>query len=194
MENDKEIISIKSGELNGEQGTISDFNSRDFLAAEVVTSKKINTPESYGKTIPTEDLYPLGDHLSSPLTTAFRLLAEATEKVNEAYDSFKNDDLISSNDAILHILAILPELFLCKEISEGFGTIINALFDSMKNHDKNGVYSLEQINMIRICLKRLATEPYIEFMDAIDIIMKLEETGFIVEPPHIEHFVEILND
>lgn len=186
------VVAIRNYQQDEYSGTSTGFIKETSSAVKARLSYDDSESE-LDKTIPTEALYPLSDTLSPLISTAFRLLDETIKKTTEAYDSLKNDNWVASDDALLHVMAILPELFCCKGIGDGFGATINAIFYGMKNHAKKERYTPDQINMVRICLKRLQTEPFIEFADCIDIIMKLEDSGFTVEPQYLDHFMDLID-
>jgi hypothetical protein len=183
------------------KGTSAPPASSDAPGAKMVLCKltlsydeREKKPGQEENTIPTEALYPLSDELSPVISTAFRLLEEAINKISEAYESLSKGNLIAADDALIHVTAILPELFCCKSIGDGFGATINAIFYGIKNQSKEEEFhTLDQINMIRFCLKRLQSEPFIEFSDSVGVIMKLEDAGFNVDPPHLNSFMDLIN-
>ena len=190
----EKITSLKEYRLEKYQGTSLGNNNRGGVVAKARLTYIDDAKDEHDNIIPTEALYPLSANLSPLISAAFRLLEEAIDKTTEAYDSLKDNELIASDDAMMHVMVILPELFCCKDISEGFGAIVNAIFYGMKNQEQKEALTLDQINMVRFCLTRLQTEPFIEFADAVDIIMGLEDVGLTVEPPHVEHFLDAIDD
>lgn len=143
--------------------------------------------------IPTEDLYPLSSELNKELATASQLLEEGSEILNEAYNLIIQDEVFKSDDAIIRFQAILPELFCCRKIGDGFGVIINAIFHSLKNIDGSPI-NKEQIKAIRDLIIRLSSELYIDFDEAIEGIISLEDAGLELEPAHFAFAADLLND
>jgi len=80
-----------------------------------------------------EKLYPFQDQLSPQFATAITLLNTAENNAQEALESFRNGDIIGSDNAIMQLHALLPELFCCRDIGEGFGALINAIYYALAN-------------------------------------------------------------
>lgn len=156
----------------------------------------ISTDSFGGKTfhgyVDNEDLYPVREQLNPSLHMAIKLLKEAIEIVNESIKMFLEDDFISSDDALQRFQALLPELFCCRVLGDGFGSIINSLFHSIGNINNKPTNEIQLNALLRI-LKRLHSEPFIRFDEAVEEILYLEEVGFEVSPPHLEYVADLLN-
>jgi len=149
--------------------------------------------QASGEHIPIEDLYPLREEFNPALSSAIKLLAESLVYINEALEMLIQDDLISSDDATQRFQALLPELFCCRDIGDGFGSIINSIYHALKNMAGNPL-SENQLRAIMEIIKRISTEPFIEYGEAVEEIIMLETLGFDVDPPHLEPFSDLINE
>jgi len=142
--------------------------------------------------ISNEDLYPVREQYNPALATAGQLLDEGISLVNESIEMLIEDDLISSDDSIQRFQALLPELFCCRGFGDGFGAVINAIYHSIGN--MNDISKNEtQLHAILNILKRIHTEPYIEYGEAVEEMLRLESAGFEVSPPHLKYVADLLN-
>jgi hypothetical protein len=145
-----------------------------------------------GSIIDTKDLYPLYTEHSF-LSSAIQLLEEGIKYLNESIKMLNKDDLLSSDDALQRFQALLPELFCCRNLGDGFGAVVNSIFHSLKNLDGiplNG----KQLEAVLKTVRRIYTEPYIAFNEAVEEIMSLENTELEMEPPYIEFAADLLNE
>jgi len=163
---------------------------RDFESTALVSNI-----DDYRKkeTIPTKDLYPLSNELNQPLSSAFQLLDEGIQYISEAISFFIENDMFSSDDEVQKLQVLLPELFCCRDLGDGFGAIINSIFNALKNYSGKPL-NQKQLQRINKLLKRIRTEPYISFEEAIEEIELLEEVGFEVEPEYIKFAADLLID
>lgn len=161
-----------------------------FIGKPEVRTSADDVPASHGH-IPTKDLYPLSSELKPALATAFRLLEEGTQNIKVAIDMLAEGDLLSSDDALQRFQALLPELFCCRDLGEGFGAIINAVFHSLRNLQGSPANN-EQLQAVRNIISRILTEPFIEFDEAITEIISLENVGLVVEPEHFKFAADLL--
>jgi len=75
-----------------------------------------------------EELYHSLDSLpSSQLGSALRVVAVALQHVDSAMELLGDRDRIGSDDAMHHYQVLLPELFACRSIGEGFGLVVSSL-------------------------------------------------------------------
>lgn len=153
------------------------------------TTSEPESPQGY---ISTEDLYPVREQYNPALTTADQLLEEGINLVNESINMLIYDDLISSDDAIQRFQALLPELFCCRGLGDGFGAVINSIFHAIGNMEDTPMNET-QLRAILNILKRIHTEPFIEYDEAVEELMNLEAAGFEVSPPHFKFVADLLN-
>jgi len=142
--------------------------------------------------ISNEDLYPVREQYNPALATAGQLLDEGISLVNESINMLIDDDLISSDDSIQKFQVLLPELFCCRGLGDGFGAVINAIYHSINNMNDISINET-QLRAILNILKRIHTEPYIEYGEAVEEILHLETVGLEVSPPHFKYVADLLN-
>jgi hypothetical protein len=142
--------------------------------------------------IETRDLYPL--HSENPiLSTALQLLDEGVKYLEESIKMIDQNDLLASDDALQRFQAMLPELFCCRDLGDGFGAIVNSIFHSLVNL-RAAPLNRNQLNAIRKVVGRIYSEPYISFEEATDEILLLEDIGFQVEPSYFKYAADMLNE
>lgn len=146
-----------------------------------------------GKKIDISELYPLSSELRPELSTAFALLDEGLQHVSTAIEMQIISDMISSDDAINRLQALLPELFCCRSLSDSFGSIISAVYQSITNMHGNPL-NAKQLSAVKAVLKRARSEPFLEFNEAVDEIMALEDAGFEVEPSYYAYAADMLDE
>jgi hypothetical protein len=120
------------------------------------------------------------------------LLQEGRELLASSSNSLKSGDEVSSDNDIQHFLALLPELFCCRSIGDGFASIINSIYNAIVNQSEIGLLSESQISTILSLVKQLQLEPFLEFDEVIDLIFLLDAVGLDIEPKHLNKLSEIL--
>lgn len=147
---------------------------------------------SRNKGIKTSVLY--GDVYNnlSYIPRVLALLEESIELLQSSSNHLKLDDEISSDNDVQHFLALLPELFCCRSIGDGFAAITTAIYNSIINQCEIGVLSENQISKILLLIKRLQTEPFLELEESIDLILLLDEADLNIKPQHLNKISEIL--
>lgn len=132
--------------------------------------------------IPIEELYPDPSASSNVLGNALGLLNSAIESLSSAVTLYARGDVIESDEAAMRCQALLPELFCCRGLGDGFGGIVNAAmfaFNNATGIPLNG----RQLEGLQIGLGRIRSEPYLSFDAAVQIITYLEDLGLTVDPP-----------
>jgi len=128
-----------------------------------------------------DDIYRAMSVGSSELRTAVTLLKTALQWTDSALASLESAELIHADDAMQHVRALLPELFCCRRLGDGFGTVVNAAQSALEN--KHGEPLTEnQIRSIRGALKSILDEPLIGFDAANKQVDRLESAGLSVDP------------
>lgn len=172
-----------------------DATARDSTADTSGFSVRISPSEGpkSDSAVSTRDLYPLRAELNPQLSTALQLLDEGIEHLNSAVAMFAEDDVLSSDDALQRFQALLPELFCCRDLGDGFGAIVSAIYHVLKNLEGNPL-NPNQLQAIRNIVRRLSTEPFIGFDEATDEIMSLDDAGLRVEPSHFRFLADLLSE
>jgi hypothetical protein len=147
------------------------------------------TSQSY---ISTEDLYPVRE-INPKFFAAVQLLAEGLAHISKSLRMFRDGDLISADDALQRFQALLPELFLCRDLGDGLGAMISSIYHAIRNM-KSVPLNESQLSALRKAVKRIHTEPFIGFEESVEEIMLLEAAGFEVSPPHLKYAADLLNE
>jgi hypothetical protein len=181
---------VKSGadSTSGNQTQQDNRISAKVIYGDSNIARKVN----YDR-IKTDDLYPDRGTLSPTLNNAFQLLDVVDKCFEEATDHLNGDRPFHSDDAIQRVLAVLPELFCCRSISDGFGAIINAVYHGIVNM-RGEPLEFVRIKAAKSAIRRLRTEPYLIFQDAVDQVISLENAGFIVTPEGFDELSEALSE
>ncbi len=167
------------------------FDNRGGGTPDSIHAFYSETPSAkYQGKMSTESLYSV-PAVDPNLATAFTLLDEALEWMNEAIKAKHDGDDIDSDDAVMHVQALLPELFCCRTIGDGFGSMVNAIYHGLNNINGE-LLEREQLVALKNALDRIKTKPFLDVDTAIEEIMRLEDAGFTVEPGEFKHLANIL--
>lgn len=140
-----------------------------------------------------DDLYPEMLGVRPELDIASRLLARSLADLDEAAALSAQGDLIVADDAVQRFQAALPELFSCRDLSDSFGALVGAAVNALNNQRGNPL-SIPQIKTLRDAVGTLRSEPFMKFDAAVEKIMRMEDAGFVVEPPEFEVLTEWLDE
>jgi len=177
---------IESGDADA-----TTYGDRSNGKSKVTVSNETIGPFSESLISP-RDLYPL--HAERMLlSTALQLLDEGMNYLNDSIGMFDDGDRLGSDDALQHFQALLPELFSCRELGDGFGAIVSSVFHSLKNLD-GGPLSGKQLQTLRQIVRRISTEPYISFDEALDELEVLQDAGLEVQPPYFKFAADLLSE
>lgn len=158
----------------GDQPTA--VTARVFSAEEDVSGRNALAPTTVS------DLYPEKSATSLEMSSAIQLLTEAQGLADRAYSAVQLQEIMAADDLMLQIHALLPELFACRHLGDGFGTLVLGLHYSIENSDGKPL-ALEQIGMIRKCVRKLLEQPLISSSAALELFDLLE--GAELDPlPH----------
>lgn len=138
-----------------------------------------------------DDLYPDPTLIGQDLSTATQLLAEVMELIDDAIECQRRDERLLADDAMQRMQMVLPELFFCRSLGDGFGAIINSLFHALRNHGGSPLTE-EQMVSIRGSMMKVRNEPFLDFEVALEQIALLQSLGFNVVPMGMEVIDEAL--
>jgi len=170
--------------------------STSVAASDLITRPRvvpIDGPPRFGaEPIQIDSLYPEPSVVRPILGHALRGLAAAKEAVQESLEALKRGELISADDSMQRLQALLPELFYCRDLGDGFGAIINALKFSFENAHGTP-FSEGQIRLIGRVVERIRQEPFLHFEQAAELVEKLEDAGLKVDPPAFAALGELVD-
>jgi len=123
------------------------------------------------------------------LKRALDLLGESI-KLIESSLALDDADPIACDDQMQLFYSLLPELFCCRSVGDGFGSIVNAVQQAAAN--QQGVpMDRKQMEALLSVLRSLRQGPFILHRDAVDMIMRLEDAGLMVDPPALSEIADI---
>lgn len=131
--------------------------------------------------IPIDVLYPATESNRTELIRALQLLAEAVPALEHARDALRSNDLIRSDHHVHSIQLLLPQLFRCRAIGDGFAAVVNALEIAFVNQGGQPLTEKQIVTVLRT-LKELRSRPFVPFDLAQQSIEELEKVGLGVDP------------
>jgi hypothetical protein len=131
--------------------------------------------------IPIDTLYPATENNRHDLIRALQLLPQAIRALEGARDTIRSGDLLQSDQHVHAVQVLLPELFRCRTIGDGFAATINALEIALVNQHGEPLTEKEIGSSLR-ALKELRSHPFLSFDNAQQLIEELEKTGLLVDP------------
>lgn len=155
--------------------------------------RESEAPESPSEPIQTEQLYLSIENVSTDLNAATRLLSLCLENADQAIQAHREQDSIEADDAIQRLQGILPELFCCRTLGDGFGIIVNGLMCAFQN--LSGVpLTRAQAEKVRQILVKLRSEPFLSVDNAVEALQDLEQFELVIEPPEFSYLADMLNE
>ena len=154
------------------------------------------TPHELGLvtgTMSMSDIYPAMEVASPELSSAMRVLPKAIEWADVANEALGAGELIRSDDAMIHLHSLVPELYCCRKLGDGFGAVVGAVWNSFDG--QRGVpMDRSQIQSIRLALSGIQAQPNLTFERALDLISDLERAGLDIHPAGFEALAQLLNE
>lgn len=167
-----------------------------MAGADLITKPQVipidDSPQFEAEPIAIDSLYPEPSAVGPILGHALRALAAAKEAAQESLEALKRGELISSDESMQRLQALLPELFYCRDLGDGFGAIINALKFSFENAHGTP-FSEGQIRLIGQVVERIRQEPFLHFEQAAELVGNLEDSGLTVDPSAFAALGELLD-
>jgi hypothetical protein len=123
---------------------------------------------------------------ASQMVRALELLRQAIDFLSEARTS---QDAMDSDRFVQRAQLLLPKLFACRSIGDGFGLIINSLHFAFTNLHGTPLNS-DQLNVVWRTLRELRTRPAMSLEQGIQHAEELETSGLEVDPPGLGEILE----
>jgi hypothetical protein len=133
------------------------------------------------------DLYPARQAFSPEHITALRLLQLAIGRCQRAIGAHTEDPMAADSE-IQKVQMLLPELFCCRALGDGFGTVVNALICAFQNSDGNAL-GQKQIKVLENVFSELRDKPFLNVTKADDAVELLELNGFSPYPTELIEFL-----
>ena len=139
------------------------------------------------------ELYTERSALSRDLANAMHLFEQVLERLESAQQSMDRDEPFRADDEIQYLFSLLPELFCCRSIGDGFGSIVGGIFHGLSNLE--GIPpSKEQIDAIQTTFMLLSRRPFMSMDQALDTLMELEDAGLHLEPRELQTLVALVDE
>lgn len=141
-----------------------------------------------------EEIYHSPELIATPyLRNALRLILIAMGHVDNALELLTEGDKVGADDAMQHYQVLLPELFACRSIGEGFGLIVSSLQNATTRLHGQAMEG-RQVRAVRSALIALRSEPFMTFDAGIEQVSRLEDVDLNVEPPKFEYLADLLSE
>lgn len=139
-----------------------------------------------------EKLFADSEHLSADVKNAIRLLKESQVLLESALSEFDEQNFLPADDYLQRFYMILPELYCCRSVGEGFANIIQCCFHGLKNLEGMPP-SRDQAQVLNLSIRSLLDELFMDFDESIRFVDDLEEVGFNVGPSRLTFIGEIVD-
>jgi hypothetical protein len=140
----------------------------------------------------TEDLYPDQSVRSRALNTALSLLGESDQFLMSAVKALRERDGFGADDFVNKFIALLPELFSCREIGDGFALSVTCVFYGLQNLE--GVPANEkQLLAIASVIRSLRHNIFCTIDLAVSLLDSLEKEGLDLNAPLLTEVAKSLS-
>jgi hypothetical protein len=127
------------------------------------------------------DLYDPDTPTGGLIVRARELLSDMAQRAELAQTCLNEDDLLGADQEINLIQSDLPELFCCRQLSEGMAAFAVALHHGLLNRGDRTL-SNEQLYTVRNSLQTLHEAPFISFDFGLDLVDGLRSVGLNTDP------------
>lgn len=132
-----------------------------------------------------DELYYSPEYTSRELQTVLRLLARCIQLVGVSIDELRAGHKLGAHESTLELQSLLPELFACRGLGDGYGAIVNCVQLALIN--RRGVpLDEDQLLALKEILNAARNAPFIRFDKARRHIREFERHDFIVEPVSLQ--------
>ena len=146
----------------------------------------VNPVPAVGESPLVDDLF--SQLRGSTLSSALHLLNEALAHSQRAFGAIDSDP-VSADDEMQQLQAILPELFCCRSIGDGFGALVNSIQYALVNREGFPL-TKSQISLLLGAIRKLREAPFISFGDAVNLAMTFEDAELVIDPPALSHLAD----
>ena len=151
-------------------------------SAEVVSLDSYRYPErTTAAPAPITSLYRDRAHSNPRLARAVDLLEEGRRAVIRSLEAVSEGHEIAADDAMQELQALLPELFLCRDLGDGYAAIVAGLHFAFENR-RGQALEEHQIRAVQRVLTELHMAPFMSMTSGYLLLARLEENGLIVTP------------
>lgn len=161
----------------------------DRESTPVSGSQAASSPASDALTpIDIDILYRAKDARSSNFSNALALLTEASRILHGAKQAVDEGSLLESDSQLLQFQALLPKLFECRAIGEGFANVTNTIQLGIANL-KGQPLNAAQVNAVWRAVRQLSVGPFITFESSIDVVEDLDDVGITLRSEFLSEWL-----
>lgn len=131
-------------------------------------------------------LYEAVPGTSSRIVDALELLKQASDNLAAAQ---RCDNAMEADRFVQRVQLVLPKLFACRSIGDGFGVIINSIHFAFTNL-RGTPLTHSQLNVVWRALRELRARPAMPAEQGIQFAGELEAQGLEVDPPDLADLLE----
>ncbi len=134
------------------------------------------------------ELYPVRQAFSREHITALRLLSLAIGRSQHAMQFITDENVLAADTEIQKLQVLLPELFCCRTLGDGFGMVVNALMSSFEGLGGD-TPNATQVRSICKMLTVLRNKPFLSADEADEEVASLEAVGLSPYPAELLDFL-----
>jgi hypothetical protein len=135
-----------------------------------------------------QELYPARHAFSHEHITAIRLLGLAVGRIQKALRSLNDGDEIGADSEVQKVQVLLPELFCCRALGDGFGSTVGALLSAFESLRGNAP-TLVQLRALGSVLEFIKNQPFLTADEADEQLEKLEAAQLNPYPAELVEFL-----
>lgn len=173
---------------SGQKKPAETVTTASFLDVQDPIVSEAGPRGSQSRRLSQTELYPARHAFSREHITALRLLTLAVGRSKRALDAIAADNALVADTEIQKLQVLLPELFCCRALGDGFGTIINSFMSAFEALAGN-TPDLDQIRAINRVLQLLKEKPFLSADEADDQVEVLESVGLSPYPRELVEFL-----
>lgn len=182
---------IQSGDIASRGSTSAVTGNPESLKGDFDSSRDLPLRRSGSPNL--AEIYGDDTNELRALNRARVLVIAAEYQLTLAGAALRDFGKAAADDHVIRVQASLPEMFLYRGISEGYGAIVLSVYHALEAN-AGGPLDSVQIEALRVCFKHLADEPFCKIVDVLDFIDDLEEAGFTTDPAEAAAIDDIIDD
>jgi hypothetical protein len=180
------IPKIQLDQFARQDETSTSTMSRDQTTHSPVPGTSFMAAHAKAQIIDIERLWDAPQGSTSQIIQALELLKQAIDLLTEA-KMCKNP--MDSDRFVQRAQLMLPKLFSCRSIGDGYGVIVNSLHFAFLN--AQGIpLTPDQLNVIWRVLRELRTRPVMSLEQGIQYVEDIENSGLVVDPLELGNLLE----
>jgi hypothetical protein len=153
-------------------------------------TKNVDGANALAAVIEIDKLYDAPAGSMSQMAKALELLVRTSSYLEEAR---RTDDAIEADRIVQRAQLLIPRLFACRTIGDGFGVIINAIYFAFINQ-RGKPLSAKQVGAVVRVLKELRVRPGMTLEQGIDRVEELDDVGLEVSPSVLGEILDQIED